>query len=226
MAVALQKYFEAIPGTPRCPRNKNPVAYALDVIGDGAADHDKAQRDYAFEYRVNELALRNHVQLQNLRRSKGQKGPELLESGYRAPYSVMAWEVILKMQRIYWRNTNYSFGRLVGALILALILGTVYFNINAHTTVNMSVKSQSLFILCTLLAISNAQSIIPLLLRMNSTMERDQETQQYSVWLHSLAWTFGEVSCIFRHQSLPYSYFSVLHLIVNGPYSAGLTTAV
>lgn len=191
----MQKYFEAIPGTPRCPRNKNPVAFAVDVIGDGAVDH-KAHRDYAFEYRVSELALRNHIQLQNLRRSKGQNGPLLLEFGYRAPYSVMAWEVLLKLQRIYWRNTSYNFGRITGSLMLALILGTVYFNIDPHTTVNMNVKSQSLFILCALLAISNAQSVIPLLLRMLITMERDQATQQYSVWLHSLAWTFGEVMCI------------------------------
>ena len=189
----MQKYFEAIPGTPRCPRNKNPVAYALDVIGDGAADRGKAHRDYAFEYRVSDLALRNHIQLQNLRRSKGQNGHELLESGYRAPYSVMAWEVVLKMQRIYWRNTTYNFGRLIGALVLGLILGSVYFNVNPHTTINMNVKAQSLFILCTLLAISNAQSVIPVLLRVGNTMERDQVTHQYSVVIHSVAWTLGEV---------------------------------
>lgn len=167
------------------------------MIGDGV--DQKAHRDYAFEYRVSELALRNHIQLQNLRRSKGQNGPELLEFGYRAPFSVMAWEVMLKMQRIYWRNTSYNFGRITGSLILALILGTVYFNINPHTTVNMNVKSQSLFILCVLLAISNAQSVVPLLLRMNTTMERDQVTQQYNVWLHSLAWTFGEVMLMTSH---------------------------
>lgn len=177
------------------------------MIGDGAADQ-KAHWDYAFEYRMSELALRNHIELQNLRRSKGQNGPKLLEFGYRAPYSVMAWEVLLKMQRIYWRNTSYSFGRISGSLILALILGTVYFNINPHTTVNMTVKSQSIFILCALLAISNAQSVIPLLLRMSTTMERDQVTQQYSVWLHSWAWTFGEVMCISRHQ-LQYTCFFV-----------------
>jgi hypothetical protein len=209
VCVSLQKYFEAIPGTPRCPPNKNPVAYALGVIGDGAADRGKAHRDYAFEYRVSELALRNHIQVQNLRRSKGQNGPELLEFGYRAPYSVMAWEVMLKMQRIYWRNTNYNFGRLAAALILALILGTVYFNVNPHTTVNMTVKSQALYILVVLLAIRNAQSVVPLLLRMNSTIEREQLTQQYSVWLHSLAWTFGEVICTPRHPP-SYSSFTVL----------------
>lgn len=171
----------------------------MDVIGDGAAQQ-KAHRDYAFEYRVSELALRNHIQLQNLRRSKGHSGPLLLQSGYRAPYSVMAWEVLLKLQRIYWRNTSYNFGRITGALILALILGTVYFNIDPHTTVKMTVKSQSIFILCALLSLSNAQSVVPLLLRMLATMERDQATQQYSVWLHSLAWNFGEVMYISRLQ--------------------------
>lgn len=191
----LQKYFEAIPGTPRCSLNKSPITYAIDVIGDRAADH-KTPRDYAFEYRVSELALRNHIQLQILRRSKGDNGPELLESGYRAPYLVMAWEIMLKIQRMYWRNTSYNFGRMTGALALALILGTIYFNINPHTTVNMNVKSQSLFILCILLGISNAQNVIPQILRMTVTVEREQLTNQFNVLMYNAGWTLGEVMCI------------------------------
>lgn len=164
------------------------------MIGDGSADF-KANRDYAFEYRVSELALRNHIELQNLRRSKGHNGPELLESGYRAPFTVLSWEVVLKMQRIYWRNTSYNFGRMTGSFALALILGSVYFNINPHTTINMNVKSQSLFILCVLLAISNAQNVIPQILRMGVTVEREQMTNQYHVLVHNLAWSLGEVMC-------------------------------
>uniref|UniRef100_A0A7I4CW03 ABC transporter domain-containing protein n=1 Tax=Physcomitrium patens TaxID=3218 RepID=A0A7I4CW03_PHYPA len=189
---SLLKYFEAIPGTPRCSLNKSPITYAIDVIGDRAADH-KTPRDYAFEYRVSELALRNHIQLQILRRSKGDNGPELLESGYRAPYLVMAWEIMLKIQRMYWRNTSYNFGRMTGALALALILGTIYFNINPHTTVNMNVKSQSLFILCILLGISNAQNVIPQILRMTVTVEREQLTNQFNVLMYNAGWTLGEV---------------------------------
>ena len=192
----LQKYFEAIPGTPRCPPNKNPVTYAIDIIGDGSVDH-KTHRDYAFEYRMSESALRNHIELQKLRRSKGD---ELQESGYRAPFSVMVFETVLKTQRIYWRNTSYNFGRMTGALGLALLLGTVYFNINPHTTINMNVKSQSLFILCVLLGISNAQSVIPQILRMGVTVEREQMSHQYHTVVYSLSWTLGEVMCTSRHR--------------------------
>lgn len=189
----MQKYFEAIPGTPLCPACKSPVSHAIDVIGDGVAD-SRGQRDYAFEYRVSEMALRNHIQLQNLRRSKGQNGPELLEFGYRAPYSLMAWENLLEIQRFYWRNVNYNFNRMTSALLTGLILGSVYFNINPHTTVNMNVKSQSLFITCILLGISSAQNIIPQVLRMSPSFQREQASHQYSVSLHNLAWTFAEVN--------------------------------
>lgn len=144
---------------------------------------------------MSELALRNHIELQNLRRSKGHNGPELRERGYRAPFSVMVYETVLKMQRVYWRNTSYSFGRMTGSLALALILGSVYFNINPHTTVNMNVKAQSLFILCILLGISNAQNVIPQILRMGVTTEREQLTHQYHVIVYNVAWSLGEVMC-------------------------------
>lgn len=153
----------------------------------------KAVRDYGFEYRVSELALHNHVQLQTLRRSKGENGVELLEFGYRAPYTVMAYEIFVKMQRFYWRNVNYNFSRMMSSFLLALILGSVYFNIRMHTTVNMNVKSQSLFIVCVLLAVSSAQNVIPQVLRFRATMYREQASNQYSVFLYNFAWTFGEV---------------------------------
>lgn len=191
----MQKYFEAIPGTSRCPPNKSPITYAIDIIGDGSAEF-KAHRDYAFEYRMSDLALRNHIQLQNLRRSKGHNGPELLDRGYRAPFGVMVFETMLKVQRIYWRNTPYNFGRMTSSFALALLFGTVFFNITPDTTVKMNVKTLSLFILCILLGTSNAQNVIPQILRLGVTIEREQMTHQYHTLVHSLAWTLGEVQCI------------------------------
>jgi hypothetical protein len=193
---SLQKYFEAIPGTPLCLENQSPVNYAISVIGDGV-NEVKSLRDYAFEFRVSELALQTHIEMQQLRRGKGEWGPDLVESGYRAPFPLMAKEVLLKMQRFYWRNVNYNFGRMTSALGLGLILGSVYFNITPDTNVKMNVKSQSLFIVCVLLGVTNASNVIPQILTMSATLERETNTNQYNVLLYNIGWTLGEVNFLF-----------------------------
>ncbi|KAJ7522816.1 hypothetical protein O6H91_18G028200 [Diphasiastrum complanatum] len=188
----IREYFEAIPGTPLCPPNVNVGKFAIDVIGNGVVDR-KALKDYALEYRVSDLALRNHMQLQRLRHSKGTLGPELVDQGYGATFTAMGLEIFKKMQLYYWRNVNYTWGRIVSSVLSGLLMGSVYFNVNEHSSAGMNTRALSIFISCVLLAISNANSVIPQVVIQRQSHDREKATRQYSLLLYNISFTLAEV---------------------------------
>lgn len=56
----------------------------------------RALRDYGFEYRVSDLALRNAEEVEVVRRERGKGGPELRETGFAASHLLQARECIIK----------------------------------------------------------------------------------------------------------------------------------
>lgn len=88
---SLQSYFESIPGTPPCGFNESPADYLIECIGGGL--RQRTDRDYSFDYRHSALAVTNAQELRVLRRSKGQAGSRLTESGYAAPLGTIYREV-------------------------------------------------------------------------------------------------------------------------------------
>ncbi|CAI7929568.1 unnamed protein product [Closterium sp. NIES-54] len=65
---AIVEYFQAIPDTPMLPDNMNPISFLQYAMGEGVSD-SVAARDYAFEYRISNLAMSNAQHLRKLRRS-------------------------------------------------------------------------------------------------------------------------------------------------------------
>eukprot|EP00250_Pteridium_aquilinum_P022490 c25391_g3_i1 orf=250-2904(-) len=187
----IRTYFEAIPGTPICPPNKSISAYAVDLIG--GVPFKKSEKDYAFEYRVSELALRNHVHLQHLRRSKGQNGPPIQIRDYGARFSSKLFQSIMVIQRQYWRNINYSWGRMVGFLIMSIILGSVFYKIDEKTTPGLNSRAGAIFISCVLVGMTNAQNAIPQVMQMRAVHLRERAIHQSNVLLENIAYTLAEI---------------------------------
>eukprot|EP00250_Pteridium_aquilinum_P022489 c25391_g2_i1 orf=308-5194(-) len=188
---SIRTYFEAIPGTPVCPPNKSISAYVVDLIGD--VPFKKSDKDYAFEYRVSELALRNHVHLQHLRRSKDQCGPKIQIRNYGAQSSSMLFQSIMTIQRQYWRNVNYSWGRMIGFLIMSIILGSVFYKIDETTVAGMNTRAAAIFISCVIVGNSNAQNAIPLVMQMRAVHLRERAIHQSNVLLENIAYTLAEI---------------------------------
>lgn len=186
-----QEYFEAIPGTQMCPPNKDASTFAIDVIGDGVANR-VALKDYAFEYRVSDLALNNHIKLQRFRRNKA--GPELITTGYRSSYGQMAKEVIVRLQKSYWRNVNYSWGRMTFVTVMGILLGSVYFDAKYKTQAKMNTRAFSIFISCVLMGITNAQNVIPQISMHRLVYTRERNANHYSPLLYNIAWSLAEVN--------------------------------
>lgn len=68
---------QAIPGTVACGDNQNPASYIMEVIGAGITR--VAHREYAIDYKKSELYDVNAEELDTLRWSKGEAGPDFSE---------------------------------------------------------------------------------------------------------------------------------------------------
>ncbi|MCO5571123.1 hypothetical protein L7F22_024855 [Adiantum nelumboides] len=187
----IRTYFEAIPGTPLCPPNKSVSAYAIGLVSD--MPFRKSEKDYGFEYRVSELALRNHVHLQHLRRSKGQNGQKVQIRSYGASFLSVLNQTIMTVQRSYWRNVSYSWGRMIGYLITSIILGSVFYKLDERTTPGLNSRAGAIFISCVLVGMSNAQNAIPQVIQMRAVHLRERAIHQSNILVYNIAYTLAEI---------------------------------
>ncbi|KAL2613833.1 hypothetical protein R1flu_025525 [Riccia fluitans] len=190
----VKAYFDSIPGTPVCPAKTSTAHYILDIIGDGAADR-KVARDYAFEYRTNDLALYNHIQLQRVKRSRGTLGSEVVEPSSDAEVSFItsAKSIFKLMQLYYWRNLPYSWGRITSSILIAILLGSVYFNIPYDTTIRMNVRASSLYITTLLLAITNINAALPQFLVQRQNYVREKARNRFFPLWYGISFSILEL---------------------------------
>ncbi|KAL3679045.1 hypothetical protein R1sor_022001 [Riccia sorocarpa] len=188
----VKAYFDSIPGTPVCPHKATTAHYILDIIGDGAADR-KASRDYAFEYRTNDLALHNHIQLRRVKRSKGKLGAEIIEPGRTVSFLTSGKHVFAVMQRYYWRNLPYSWGRITTSILIAALLGSVYWNIQYNTVLLMNVRASSLYITTLLLAITNINAALPQFLVQRQNYVQEKARARYFLFWYGFNFTLAEL---------------------------------
>lgn len=190
----VQKYFESIPGVPPCPPGTNPCSFAMNSIGDGVGER-VAVRDFEFEYQVSALALANATKLEELRAAgaRGELGPELRERGFAASYWLQLREVNLRVQRQYWRNLHYSFGRLMSSIVLGLLIGSLFWQTDVSTAAGMNARGGQIFASCLLLMVGNAQNVVPQVVAALPVFKRERATRQYKTSAVSIAWGLAEV---------------------------------
>lgn len=165
------------------------------MIGD-ARTYRRSIKDYAFEYRVSELAFQNHKFLQQLQRSKTQNVSELHAQKYAAPFTTMLFQTMMTIQRQYWRNTNYSWARFISYLIMSLLLGSVFYKIDVHDNAGMNSRAGAIFIGCVLVGLTSAQNAVPLVIQMRDVLRRERAVHQARVSMYNIAFSFAEVTLI------------------------------
>ncbi|KAH7447131.1 hypothetical protein KP509_01G092800 [Ceratopteris richardii] len=212
----IRTYFETIPGTPLCPPNKSVSAYAIDLIGDNP--FRKSEKDYAFEYQASELALKNHIHLQQLRKP-GRNGEEVKIHRYEASFWRVFLETIISVQHQYWRNVNYSLGRVFAFLITAVILGSVFYNLDMTTTAGLNSLSGAIFISCVLVGITNAQNAIPQVIQLRAVHLRERAVHQSSVLIYNIADILAEIPYLMVSNLLFCGIFLSMTQIANGSAS-------
>ena len=194
----MQDYFRGIPGTPPPAPDHGPLAYAQALAGDGVVERG-ALRDYAFEYRISDLALENATQLAQFRRARDESSGKLCLPGRYQTYVRQALEVIFYLQKVYLRNTNYTFTRWSYAMLMALLLGTLYFNLDVTHFTGMNSKAAFVFATVVFGSTVNAGSAVSVVAQLKQVIMHQRAEREYPVLLHTIGFTLAEVYLLQQH---------------------------
>ncbi|CAI7757903.1 unnamed protein product [Closterium sp. NIES-53] len=187
----LLNYFESLPGLPKCRDDQNPATYMLEMIGAGIGH--AAMRDFALDYAESVLAADNQEQLDGIRFGRGEYGPEPTVKGYAATWGTMTRVVFLRQVRTYWRNVSYSFGRIMFSIILGLILGSAFWQINYTTTPGFASRQGLIYVALVFVAVVNANNVIPQVNAERPVYYREKASNMYSAFLYNLSWGLIEM---------------------------------
>jgi len=215
-AINLEQYLTEIPEVDERPVEVNPASWMLDVIGAGTAlgkqakalesgdapvvvvetpeasaapvhNHAKGRVEKFNEiykrsalYRQNELTLDEAVRVN--------PNDELVaDTGYGASF----WEQYKAVQercfRSHWRNIPYNFTRLFMSLVMSIIFGLIWFDVDDSDQIGLNSKMASMFMGSAFGAMLSCSPQMHALYKQRAAFYRERASRTYSSFAYSTA---------------------------------------
>ena len=156
-----------------------------------------------------DLAVANARHLTALR----SKGEPLRLPPKHHTYARQAAAVSSYLGRQYWRNTEYTFSRLLYSSLVALLLGSVYYHMPGDYFTGSNARAAFIFACVLFGSTVNAQSAAGMVTQLKTVFSHQRAVKQYPAFLHSIGYTLVEV---------PYMLFSTLLFVGVGAGMAGV----
>jgi len=180
----LLNYFEAR-GARTCDQSENPAEYILEVIGAGS--HGHSDTDWSAEWMKSEEREHVHKELEQIEADSkakgvdpGKKKPTMFATG--TPYQTGL--IYKHFNRVWWRNPNYNFGRLLNAVAVGLVIGFSFWDLQDSPT---DLQSRILAIFQILiLGIMLIAAALPQFAYLRDLFRRDYQSRFYGATAFSL----------------------------------------
>ncbi|CAL1407763.1 unnamed protein product [Linum trigynum] len=213
---ALLGYFKSIPNAPHYSRRVSPISFVMDALGLGMEEASQAPAlDYAQIYQSSSLQEINNNEICTIKTSiKGSK-LEDIPSNYPAPYSTQALLVLLRTQRFLWRNVQYTFGRLTGCIVIGLLMGSLYYQVEYKDTFGATSRSLYIYMQVILIGVISANNVIPQLGTDRLVYFREKRARMYLPIFYPISWAVGEI---------PYFLMATFAVMGIGNGMAGIAT--
>ncbi|MCO5572637.1 hypothetical protein L7F22_026395 [Adiantum nelumboides] len=119
-------YFQGIPSVPRIRSGYNPATWMLEITSPSAETTTKA--DFAAIYRKSKQFVKNEALVKGLS-VPGQKSKDLtFDTVYAQSFVGQTKCCLWKQHLAYWRSPEYNCNRMLFTLIIALVIGTVFWD--------------------------------------------------------------------------------------------------
>ncbi|XP_020581976.1 ABC transporter G family member 35-like isoform X2 [Phalaenopsis equestris] len=134
----LINYFEGIQGVSKIKDGHNPATWMLEVTT--PAQESLLGINFSEVYKKSELCQRNKALIvENSRPSPGSQDLSF-PTQYSQPFLTQCLACLWKQHLSYWRNTSYTVMRFVFTMMIAAMLGTIFWNLGGKKK-----KQQDLF---------------------------------------------------------------------------------
>ncbi|PON57941.1 ABC type transporter protein [Parasponia andersonii] len=185
----LIKYLEDIEGVPKIKDGYNPATWMLEVTS--AAQEEALGVNFTEIYKNSELHRRNKALIKEL----SSPPPGSKDLYFTTQYSqsfFMQWMACLWKQRLsYWRNPPYTAVRLMFTTFIALMFGTIFWDLGTKRRRQQDVMNAmgSMYAAVLFIGVQNASSVQPVVAIERTVFYRERAAGMYS----SMPYAFGQV---------------------------------
>ncbi|CAK9181175.1 unnamed protein product [Ilex paraguariensis] len=211
----LLDYFASIPNTRQYVHSKSPVSFVMEALGLGIKNRGTPVQNFAKIYQASLLHEANNQEISSIKKLKNYKISKHLSSIYTASYPQQASLVLLRTQRFLWRNVQYTYGRLTGCVVIGLLMGSLYFQIEYRDVYGVTSRSLYIYMQVILIGVISANNVIPQIGTDRLVYFREKRAGMYLPIFYPISWAVGEI---------PYFFITTLVVVGIGNGMAGITT--
>ncbi|XP_050212985.1 pleiotropic drug resistance protein 1-like isoform X3 [Mercurialis annua] len=188
-ACHLIRYFEEIEGVVKIKDGYNPATWMLEITT--AAQEAALGIDFNDIYKKSELYGRNKALIKELSRPTLGSKDLYFPTRYSQQILTQCTTCLWKQHWSYWRNPTYSAVRLLFTTFIALMMGTIFWNLGTKRSRIQDINNAmgSMYAAVLFLGFLNASSVQPVVAVERTVFYRERGAGMYS----ALPYAFGQV---------------------------------
>ncbi|KAK3123186.1 hypothetical protein QOZ80_8AG0625730 [Eleusine coracana subsp. coracana] len=202
----LIKYFEGIDRVSKIKEGYNPATWMLEVTT--ISQEQILGVDFSDVYKRSELYQRNKALIKELSQpAQGSCDLHFPRKYSRSPFT-QCMACLWKQNQSYWRNPPYNTVRFVFTTIIALLLGTVFWDLGrkVETSLDLLNAMGSMYCAVLFIGVMNCTSVQPVVAVERTVFYRERAAGMYSAFPYA----FGQVII-----ELPYALLqSILYAVI------------
>ncbi|KAG5034249.1 hypothetical protein JHK87_009159 [Glycine soja] len=197
----LINYFEGINGVPKIKKGYNPATWMLEVTSE--AQEAALGLNFAEIYKNSDLYRRNKALIRELSTPTTGFKDLYFPTKYSQTFITQCMACLWKQHLSYWRNPPYSAVRLLFTTIIALLFGTIFWDIGSKRQRKQDLFNAmgSMYAAVLFIGIQNATSVQPVVAIERTVFYRERAAGMYS----ALPYAFGQVAI-----EIPYIFIQTL----------------
>ncbi|KDP36995.1 hypothetical protein JCGZ_06051 [Jatropha curcas] len=193
----LIKYFEGIEGVRKITDGYNPATWMLEVTG--PAQELAMDVDFASIYRNSEVYRRNKAMIKELSVPAPGSKDLYFPTQYATSFLTQCIACFWKQRWSYWRNPPYTAVRFLFTTFIALMFGTLFWNLGSKSTKQQDLFNAmgSLYAATLFLGVQNSGAVQPVVAIERTVFYRERAAGMYSAMPYALAQVMIEIPYIF-----------------------------
>ncbi|XP_062204875.1 ABC transporter G family member 37 [Phragmites australis] len=186
----LIEYFEEIEGISKIKDGYNPATWMLEVTS--SAQEEMLGIDFSEIYRQSELYQRNKELIEELSTPPPGSSDLHFPTQYSRSFVTQCLACLWKQNWSYWRNPSYTAVRLLFTMVIALLFGTMFWDLGRKTNRKQDLFNAmgSMYAAVLYIGVQNSGSVQPVVVVERTVFYRERAAGMYSAFPYA----FGQVA--------------------------------
>ncbi|KAL5539498.1 hypothetical protein UlMin_043230 [Ulmus minor] len=193
----LIKYFEEINGVPKIKDGYNPATWMLEITS--SAQEEALGVNFTEIYKNSEIYRRNKALIKELSAPPPGSKDLYFPTQYSQSFFTQCMACLWKQHLSYWRNPPYTAVRLMFTTFIALIFGTIFWDLGTKRRRQQDVLNAmgSMYAAVLFIGVQNASSVQPVVAIERTVFYRERAAGMYSATPYAIGQVVIELPYIF-----------------------------